>query len=463
MEYRIEKDLIGEIQVPKDAYYGVHTQRALNNFNLSGVRLFQFPELIKSLAYVKWAAAAANKELGVLDPKIADAIEYACKELIDGKYLDQFPSDMLQGGAGTSTNMNANEVIANLALEKMGYAKGDYKHCSPYDHVNLSQSTNDAYPTAVKLAAFYSDMKVETELRKLVQAFRDKGKEFYPVITMGRTHLQDAVPLRLGQEFEAWAVTLNKELPNLDRSADMFLEINMGATAVGTGLNAIKGYERLCTEKLSKITGLKFRQAENLVEATSNTGSFVKYSCAMKQLAVKMCKISNDLRLLASGPRCGFFEINLPPRQAGSSIMPGKVNPVIPEVVNQTCFKIIGNDLTLTLAGEAGQLQLNVMEPVMTYTMLESQRLIKNAMKCLRENCIEGITANTDHNYQRVVNSIGIITALNPYIGYSKSTELALRALRENKSVYDLALESKLLTKEQLDDIFSVEGLLGEK
>lgn len=462
MEFRIERDLIGEVQVPKDAYYGVHTQRALNNFNLSGVKLYMFPELIKSFAYVKWAAAAANVEVGVLDKKIADAIIEACKKLIAGEYLDQFPSDMLQGGAGTSTNMNVNEVIANIALEILGHKKSEYKYCSPYDHVNLSQSTNDAYPTSVKLAAYFNDKTVEEALSKLSASFHKKGDEFYPVLTMGRTHLQDAVPLRLGQEFEAWSVTLRKEIPNFQRCSENLLEINMGATAVGTGLNAKKGYDKACTRILSEITGFKFQEAENLVEATSNTGSFVAYSGAMKQLAVKMSKIANDIRLLASGPRTGLFEINLPPRQAGSSIMPGKVNPVIPEVVNQTCFRIIGNDLTLTLASEGGQLQLNVMEPVMTYMMLESQHLIVNAMNCFRENCIDGITANEKHCYEKVVGSVGIVTALNPYIGYVKSTELAQQALRENRSVADLALEQKLLTKEQIDEIFSTKGLLGE-
>lgn len=463
MKVRIERDLIGEVSVPADAYYGVHTQRAMDNFDFSGVKLNDFPELIKAMAYVKWAATVANEKLGVLDAKVAEAIIFACKKLIAGQYLDQFPCDMLQGGAGTSTNMNINEVIANIALEKMGYAKGDYAHCSPYDHVNLSQSTNDAYPTGVKLSVIFYNLLVIRELSALIDSLRQKGKEFYPIMTMGRTHLQDAVPLRLGQEFEAWAVTLEKEVQSLKESAAQCLEINMGATAVGTGLNAVQGYEALCTEALAEITGLKFRKADNLVEATSNTGSFLSYSASLKKIAVKLSKICNDLRLKASGPRCGLFELNLPPRQAGSSIMPGKVNPVIAEVVTQTCFKVIGNDLTLTFAAEAGQLQLNVMEPVMTYSMLESQRLLKRAMRCLRTKCIDGITANKQHCYELVVGSVGIITALNPYIGYDKSTQLAQEALRQNKSVYDVALETGLLTKEQLDNIFTPESLLGEK
>lgn len=460
---RTERDLIGEVQVPAEAYYGVHTQRALDNFHISGIKINSFPEFIKAMAYVKWAAAAANRKVGILDSDIANAIIEACKKIIAGGYINEFPSDMLQGGAGTSTNMNVNEVIANIALESMGFQKGEYQHCSPYDHVNLSQSTNDAYPTGVKLGVLFYNKHLTEALQKLIDAFHAKGREFSKVMTMGRTHLQDAVPLRLGQIFEAWAATLEKELKSVNNAADQCLEINMGATAVGTGLNAAPGYDKACTEMLAEITGLKFREADNLVEATSNTGSFVAYSGAMKQLAVKLSKICNDLRLLASGPRCGLFEINLPPRQAGSSIMPGKVNPVIAEVTNQTCFRVIGNDLAVTLAGEAGQLQLNVMEPVMTYSMLESATLLTNAMTTLRINCIEGITANEEHCKELVVGSVGIVTALNPHIGYNNSTALAQEALASGKSIYDLVLEKNILPKEQLDKIFSPENLLGEK
>lgn len=460
---REENDLIGSLPVPADAYYGIHTQRAINNFHISGVKLSTYPEFIKALAYTKWAAAQANADLGALDKKIADAIIDACKKIIEGKYLDQFPSDMFQGGAGTSTNMNINEVLANIALEEMGYNKGEYNHCSPYDHVNLSQSTNDAYPTGVKLGVLFYNKKVTKALQQLVDSLRKKEEEFKQVITMGRTHLQDAIPLTLGQEFGAFAATLEKEIDYLNYNADQCLEINMGATAVGTGLNAIPGYAELCAEVLANITGLNFTPAKNLVEATSSTGSFVAYSSAMKRLTTKLSKMCNDLRLLTSGPRCGFYEINLPPRQAGSSIMPGKVNPVIAEVVSQVCFKVIGNDLTVTLASEAGQLQLNVMEPVIAYAILESQTLLTHVMDCLRENCIDGITANVEHCEELVKNSIGIVTALNPYIGYNNSTTIAQEALKTGESVYDLVLKKNVLSKEELDRILNPENMTGQK
>lgn len=458
---RTENDLIGNLPIPEDAYYGIHTQRAINNFQISGVKLSHFPEFVKALAYVKWAAAETNCQLGALDNKISSAIVEACKKIIRGEHIDQFPSDMLQGGAGTSTNMNINEVVANIALETLGYKKGDYRHCSPYDHVNLSQSTNDAYPTGVKLGILFYNTRLEKALAELVQEFKNKGQEFKHVITMGRTHLQDAIPMTLGQEFDAYAATLVKEIGNLKYNADQCLEINMGATAVGTGLNAIPGYDKRCAEILADITGFKFTHAKNLVEATSNTGSFVAYSSALKRLAIKLSKICNDLRILTSGPRCGMYEINLPPRQAGSSIMPGKVNPVIAEVTSQTCFKVIGNDFAVTLASEAGQLQLNVMEPVMAFSILESQNLLTNMMTCLRENCIEGITANEEHCKQLVQNSIGIVTALNPYIGYENSTAIAQEALKTGRSVYELILEKNVLSKEKLDEILNPENMTG--
>lgn len=459
---REESDLIGRLAVPADAYYGIHTQRAIDNFNISGVKLSNYPEFIKALAYVKWAAAEANAELGALDRKIANAIIKASQKIIAGEYLDQFPSDMLQGGAGTSTNMNINEVIANIALEEMGYNKGEYQHCSPYDHVNLSQSTNDAYPTSVKLGILFYNKTLTDSLKQLIGSLHAKEKEFEHVITMGRTHLQDAIPLTLGQEFGAFASTLEKEVEYLNYNADQSLEINMGATAVGTGLNAIPGYAKLCTDILSRITGLNFTPATNLVEATSSAAAFVAYSSAMKRLTTKLSKMCNDLRLLTSGPRCGLYEINLPPRQAGSSIMPGKVNPVIAEVVSQTCFKVIGNDLTVTLAAEAGQLQLNVMEPVITYSILESQNLLANVMNCLRTNCIDGITANVEHCKDLVTNSIGIVTALNPYIGYVNSTSIAKEALETRQSVYELVLKKNLLSKEELDRILNPENMTGQ-
>ncbi|MDU1890851.1 MAG: aspartate ammonia-lyase [Dysgonomonas sp.] len=460
---RIENDLIGDLNVPANAYYGIHTQRAMNNFNISGTKLSRFPEFVKALAYIKWAAAESNCQLGALDKKIEEAIIKACKKIIDGEYLDQFPSDMLQGGAGTSTNMNINEVVANIALEDMGYQKGEYQHCSPYDHVNLSQSTNDAYPTAVKLGILFYNEKLTEALSSLIGSLKNKGKEFAHVITMGRTHLQDAIPLTLGQEFDAYAATLEKEIEYLKYNANQCLEINMGATAVGTGLNAIPGYAELCAEILSKISGYAFYPAKNLVEATSSTGAFVAYSSALKRLTTKLSKMANDLRILTSGPRCGIYEINLPPRQAGSSIMPGKVNPVIAEVVSQTCFKVMGNDLTVMMASEAGQLQLNVMEPVITYSILESQSLLNNVIDCFRMNCIDGITANKEHCKSLVMNSIGIVTALNPYIGYNNSTTIAKEALETGQSVYDLVLSKNVLSKEELDRILNPENMTGMK
>ena len=460
---RIENDLIGDLNVPADAYYGIHTQRAMNNFNISGTKLSRFPEFVKALAYVKWAAAESNHQLGALDKKTEEAIVDACKKIIAGEYLDQFPSDMLQGGAGTSTNMNINEVVANIALEGMGYKKGDYQHCSPYDHVNLSQSTNDAYPTGVKLGILFYNEKLTEALQKLINSLKNKGKEFAHVITMGRTHLQDAIPLTLGQEFDAYAATLEKEIGYLKYNADQCLEINMGATAVGTGLNAIPGYAELCANILAKITGYAFYPAQNLVEATSSTGAFVAYSSAMKRLTTKLSKMANDLRILTSGPRCGIYEINLPPRQAGSSIMPGKVNPVMAEVVSQTCFKVMGNDLAVMMAAEAGQLQLNVMEPVITYSILESQSLLSNVIDGFRVNCVDGITANVEHCKELVMNSIGIVTALNPYIGYNNSTTIAKEALETGRGVYELVLEKGVLSKEELDRILNPENMTGIK
>lgn len=351
---RIESDLLGELQIPETAYYGVQTQRAINNFKISTNYLAYYPEFIKALGVVKLGAAQANYELGILSKEIYDAISFAANELITGKYTEQFPIDMIQGGAGTSTNMNANEVIANIALEHLGKQKGDYQFCSPNDHVNLSQSTNDAYPSALKLALFNMNKPLVDTLVKLSEAFDNKAKEFENVIKMGRTQLQDAVPMTLGQEFEGFSNTLKKEVKNLNRIAADLLVINMGATAIGTGLNAVPGYAQLCTTKIADIMNEDISLADNLVEATSDTSSFVDYSSALKRLCVKLSKICNDLRLLTSGPRTGLFEINLPPKQPGSSIMPGKVNPVIPEVVNQVCFKVIGNDLTITMAAEAG-------------------------------------------------------------------------------------------------------------
>ncbi len=457
---RIEHDLLGEREVPYEYLYGIQTLRALENFNISGILLNFFPDLIESLAQVKLAAVHANYELKLLENKQYKAIVQACEEIIRGKFHNHFIVDMIQGGAGTSTNMNANEVIANRALEIMGYEKGQYEYCHPNTHINLSQSTNDAYPTAIKLALIKSNNALIVVLKKLIKAFRDKACEFEFVIKMGRTQLQDAVPMTLGQEFEAYAVTLDEEIQRLAENVNLFLEINMGGTAIGTGINAKPGYSDKVINHLRKITGLEVKKAQNLVEATQDTGAFVMYSSAVKRLAIKLSKISNDLRLLSSGPRAGFNEINLPPVQPGSSIMPGKVNPVIPEVVNQIAFKVIGNDITVTMAAEAGQLELNVMEPIIVQSIFESIEMLKNGMLTLRSRCIEGIAANRERCSSMVENSIGLVTALNPVLGYETCTKLAKEALERNISVYDLVIEKKLLTKEKLNELLKPENII---
>lgn len=459
-KFRVESDLLGELQVPAEAYYGVQTQRAINNYKISGKHMCDYPEYVKAIAYVKLAAAEANHELGQLPDDVADAMCRACREIIDGKFHENFVTDMVQGGAGTSVNMNANEVIANRALELMGYEKGDYQHCWPNDHCNCGQSTNDVYPTTIRLTFIEMNKQLVAALERLVASFRKKGEEFKNNIKMGRTQLQDAVPMTSGQELTAFANTLEEEIGNLNRNVELMLEINMGATAIGTGLNAVPGYAELCTKKLAELTGENFTLGKDLVEATPDTGDYVSYSGALKRLAVKLSKICNDLRLMASGPRCGLHEINLPPMAPGSSIMPGKVNPVIPEVTNQTCFKVIGNDTTVMIAAEAGQLQLNVMEPVITQCIIESQTWLGRAMDTLRERCVDGITVNAEHNAETVRNSIGIVTALNPYIGYKNSTKIAKEALETGASVYDLVLRDKILTKEKLDAILDPKHML---
>ena len=457
---RLEHDLLGEREVPYEYLYGIQTLRALENFNISGILLNFFPDLIESLAQVKLAAAHANYELKLLEDKQYKAIVQACEEIIRGKFHNHFIVDMIQGGAGTSTNMNANEVIANRALEIMGYEKGQYEYCHPNTHINLSQSTNDAYPTSIKIALIKSNEALIVVLKELIKSFHDKAIEFEFVIKMGRTQLQDAVPMTLGQEFEAYAVTLDEEIQRLEENANLFLEVNMGGTAIGTGINVKPGYSDKVINHLRKITGLKVKNAKNLVEATQDTGAFVMYSSAIKRLAIKLSKISNDLRLLSSGPRAGFNEINLPPMQPGSSIMPGKVNPVIPEVVNQIAFKVIGNDITVTMAAEAGQLELNVMEPVIVQSIFESIEMLKNGMSTLRSRCIEGITANPENCRGMVENSIGLVTALNPVLGYETCTKLAKEALERNIGVYDLVIEKKLLTNEKLNKLLKPENMI---
>jgi aspartate ammonia-lyase len=457
---RAEHDLLGDRNVPAELYYGVQTLRALENFTISGVTLNFYPYLIKALAIVKMSAAKANRDLGLLPDLIAEAIVQTCNEIISGKLHAHFVVDMIQGGAGTSTNMNANEVIANRALEILGYDKGNYQHCHPNNHVNLSQSTNDTYPTSIKIALIKSNEKLIEVLEELIVSFKSKAKEFSNIIKMGRTQLQDAVPMTLGQEFDAYAFTLCEEVKRLKENAELFLEVNMGATAIGTGINAHPDYGKKCIKYLKDLTGLNVRLADNLVEATQDTGAFVMYSSAVKRLAIKLSKICNDLRLLSSGPRTGINEINLPPMQPGSSIMPGKVNPVIPEVVNQIAFKVIGNDLTVTLAAEGGQLELNVFEPVIVQSLFESIEMLKNGMRTLKYKCIDGITANEARCRSLVENSIGIVTALNPILGYETSSQLAKEALDKNVGLYELVLKKKLLTKEKLDDILKPENMI---
>lgn len=457
---RSEHDLLGDREVPHEVFYGIQTMRAIENFNISGVTLNFFPLLIEALAMVKMAAARANHDLGLLPTPIANAIVRACHEIINGKFHQHFVVDMIQGGAGTSTNMNANEVIANRALEILGYEKGDYQHCHPNNHVNLSQSTNDAYPTAIKVALINSNKKLVEVLERLIEGFRQKEKEFDHIIKMGRTQLQDAVPMTLGQTFGAYATTLEEEISRLNENACLFLEVNMGGTAIGTGINAEPDYSEKVIDHLAQVTGMKVKLAANLVEATQDTGAFVMYSSAVKRLAVKLSKISNDLRLLSSGPRAGLNEINLPPMQPGSSIMPGKVNPVIPEVVNQIAFKVIGHDLTITLAAEAGQLELNVMEPIIVQSLFQSIEMLKNGMTTFLYRCVKGITANEEHCRNTVMNSIGLVTALNPVLGYETCTKVAKEALEKNKGVYDLVLEKQLLTKEELDELLLPENMI---
>jgi len=464
MPTRIEHDFIGELEIPNEKYYGIQTYRALDNFYITGAILSSEPFMVKALAYVKKAAAMANADLGIFDREIADAICFACDEILDGKYHDQFVTDLIQGGAGTSVNMNANEVIANIALEKLGHKKGEYEFCHPNNHVNCSQSTNDAYPTAFRIALLKRLEAYKDALKSLSDSFRRKGEEFKNVLKMGRTQLQDAVPMSLGSEFNGWANTISEELGRVDSAKNLIREINMGATAIGTRVNAPAEYPDLVTKYLVKLTGSPLYLAEDLIEATSDTGAYVQLSGVLKRTAVKLSKISNDLRLLSSGPRAGFNEINLPRMQPGSSIMPGKVNPVIPEVVNQVAFYVIGADTTVTMAAEAGQLQLNVMEPVISYSLFNSIKFLSRACDTLRTKAIDGITANEQHLTDMVMNSVGIVTLLNPILGYEVSSSIAKEALDENKSIYDIAVkERKLITQEKWDQLFKFENLINPK
>lgn len=459
-ETRTESDLLGNMEVPEDVLYGIQTMRGLENFHISPFRLCDYPLFVRGLAIVKLGAAIANHEEGLLTDEQFGAISQACREIMEGMHLEHFPVDMIQGGAGTTTNMNANEVIANRALEIMGHRRGEYAFCSPNDHVNRSQSTNDAYPSAIHIGLYYTYLKLREHFGELIDAFAAKAVEFSGIIKMGRTQLEDAVPMTLGQTFHGFESVLRDELRNLDRAAEELLTINMGATAIGTGICAEPGYAERCTAAIAEITGWDVRKADDLVGITSDTSCMVGYSSALRRIALKMNKICNDLRLLASGPRCGLGEINLPARQPGSSIMPGKVNPVIPEVMNQISYKVIANDLCVSMADEAAQMELNAMEPVMAQCCFESSDLLMNGFDTLRIRCIDGITANEDKCRQYVHNSIGVVTALNPIIGYKNSTRIAKEALETGRGVYELVLEHGILSKDELDEVLKPENMI---
>jgi aspartate ammonia-lyase len=464
MHTRTEHDFLGNMQIPDSLYYGIQTLRARQNFNITGIPISQEPLFIKAMAMVKKAAALANYDCKVFDKSICDAICYASERLIAGDFLDQFVSDMIQGGAGTSCNMNANEVIANIGLEYMGYRKGEYDFLHPNNHVNCSQSTNDAYPTAFRLALYN---KIESFIKAqeiLVTICKEKGAEFKDILKMGRTQLQDAVPMTLGMVFKSYATTIAEDVQRMREVQKLVTEINMGATAIGTGINAPEGYAKIVTQYIKEISGIPVVLADDLIEATYDTGAYVQISGTLKRCAVKLSKVCNDLRLLSSGPRCGLNEINLPQMQPGSSIMPGKVNPVIPEVVNQTCFYVVGADMTITMAAEAGQLELNVMEPVIAFSLFSSLEYLTNAIHTLADKCVKGITANADHCLNSVMNSVGIVTSLNPIIGYEMSSNIAKEALTTGKSVHDLVVnQHKLITQEKWDEIYSIENMINPR
>lgn len=460
MKSRKEHDFIGELEISDDVYYGIQTFRAVQNFNISHDKLKNFPRFIRTLARVKKACALANYELKLLSKEKAEAITKACDKILEGGFYDQFVVDMIQGGAGTSTNMNANEVIANIALEIMGHKKGEYEYLHPNDDVNLSQSTNDAYPTALRLALhdYLSDLAKAMEYLK--NAYQKKAEEFKDVLKMGRTQLQDAVPMTLGREFQSFAVMMNEDIERVLEARKLVLEINLGGTAIGTGINSHPDYPKVVEKKLREVSGFEYRVAEDLIEATQDTGAYVQISGVLKRVASKLSKVCNDLRLLSSGPKCGLNEINLPKMQPGSSIMPGKVNPVIPEVVNQVCFSVIGADVTITFASEAGQLQLNVFEPVIAYNLFNSIVMLEKAMRTLADKCIAGISANEEVCKNFVYHSIGIVTAFNPYLGYEKSASIAKEALQTNKSVAQIALERGYLSEAEIEHILSPQNML---
>ncbi|WP_138206141.1 aspartate ammonia-lyase [Haloimpatiens lingqiaonensis] len=449
--FRIESDSIGSKEVPKEAYYGVQTLRAVENFRITGLKIHK--EFVRSLAQIKKACAITNAEVGLMDKSIQNAIKIACDEIIDGRFYDEFITDPIQGGAGTSMNMNSNEVIANRATEILGGEKGDYSIVHPNDHVNMGQSTNDVIPTAGKITTLKLLPKAIKELIKLYEALVEKSQEFDEVIKMGRTQMQDAVPIRLGQEFAAYSAVIARDIRRLEHAMESLKIVNMGATAIGTGINADKEYENKIVPNLAKVTGMSLKQSENLVDGTQNVDCFVEISGTIKTCAVSLSKIANDLRLMSSGPRTGFGEINLPPKQNGSSIMPGKVNPVIPEVVSQIAFNIIGNDMTITMAAEAGQLELNAFEPVIFYNLFESIETLTNGLETFTNNCIMGITANKDRCQYLVENSVGIVTALCPHIGYKEAAKIAKTAIKTKEPIREIILKSGLLNEEKLDEV----------
>lgn len=457
--YRTEHDLLGDRQIPANVYYGVHTLRAQENFPITGMTVQKYPLFISAIAYVKEACALTNKRLGLLDSERADAIAEACRDIRNGKLHEHFVVDIIQGGAGTSMNMNANEVIANRALEILGYERGDYEKIHPLDHVNMSQSTNDVYPTAIKVALRFEIDALIPAMDELYMEFDKKAKQFGDVLKMGRTQLQEAVPMTLGQEFKTYAGMLLSDRRRLLRAAVTVQETNMGATAIGTGINTPPEYASMVCEELSGLTGFPFVKAENLIEATQDMGAFIELSGTLRQMAIRLSKVCNDLRLLSSGPRAGFGEINLPPVQAGSSIMPGKVNPVIPEVVNQIAFEVIGNDVTISFAAEAGQLQLNAFEPIIACNLFNSLEYLRQGCLTLARNCVSGITANHLQLQKTVANSIGIVTALNPYIGYANASSVAKEAAAKGTGVTEIVVSRGLLSKERLDDILRPENL----
>ncbi|MBK7967765.1 MAG: aspartate ammonia-lyase [Bacteroidetes bacterium] len=460
-DFRVEKDFLGQMEIDSNAYYGIQTRRAIENFHITGIPIGREPLFIQGFGYVKKAAAIANRDCGVISPAVADAIIYGSDQLIAGRYLDQFITDMIQGGAGTSCNMNANEVIANIGLEWMGKQKGEYVFLHPNNHVNCSQSTNDAYPTAFRIALYHKISAFIDAMRQVQAAFAEKGIAFAEIIKMGRTQLQDAVPMTLGAEFKSYATTIGEDIQRMLEVQQLITEVNMGATAIGTGINAPDGYAEKVTQVLAELTNIPLTLSPDLIEATVDTGAYIQISGTLKRCAVKLSKICNDLRLLSSGPRTGLNEINLPQMQPGSSIMPGKVNPVIPEVVNQVCFYVIGADTTITMACEAGQLQLNVMEPVIGFSLFTALEYMTHACTTLSDKCVKGITANPEVCYQSVMNSVGIVTSLNPILGFEKTSEIAKEALRTGKTVYQIVVEEQMLiSDDKWQEIYSLENMI---